>query len=120
MDRPCVLLLFHTATYTHLSLSLSVSLSLSLSLSFFLFFLSFSLLSLDLDEMQSYCVSQLLFVLAAAESKNAACVQDKWTALHWAASEGHQSVVELLLQAKADLNLGNEVFWLLVSSCLAF
>ena len=35
--------------------------------------------------------------------------QDGWTALHLAAQEGHEDVVELLLEAKADTDLTAKV-----------
>jgi len=35
--------------------------------------------------------------------------QDGWTALHLAAQEGHEDVVELLLESKANLKLKTEV-----------
>jgi len=35
--------------------------------------------------------------------------QDGWTALHLAAHEGHEDVVELLLEAKADPQLQTKV-----------
>ena len=35
--------------------------------------------------------------------------QDRWTALHLAAQEGHEDVVELLLEAKADPELKTKV-----------
>ena len=35
--------------------------------------------------------------------------QDRWTALHLAAQEGHEDVVDLLLEAKADPELKTKV-----------
>jgi len=35
--------------------------------------------------------------------------QDEWTALHLAALKGHEDVVELLLEAKADPEVKTEV-----------
>ena len=31
--------------------------------------------------------------------------QDGWTALHWASDEGHQAVVDILLEANPDLSI---------------
>jgi ankyrin repeat protein len=45
--------------------------------------------------------------------------QNGWTALHWASSEGHSPVVELLLKAGADRNAADAVCWIL-KSCRAF
>ena len=39
--------------------------------------------------------------------------QNGWTALHLAAQEGHEDVVELLLEAKADPELKTKV----ISTC---
>ena len=36
-------------------------------------------------------------------------VQDGWTALHAAAQEGHSRVVEMLLEANADVNIKTNV-----------
>ena len=33
----------------------------------------------------------------------------KWTALHWASSNGHTEIVQLLLQYKADPNICDKV-----------
>lgn len=36
-------------------------------------------------------------------------VQDKWTALHVAARNGHTAVVEILIKAGADVNVASTV-----------
>ena len=36
-------------------------------------------------------------------------VQDGWTALHAAAQEGHLRVIEMLLEANADVNIKDSV-----------
>ena len=53
------------------------------------------------------CVSWYLFVFNCSSSLDT--VQTGSTALHMAAQEGHYEIVRMLLEAKADVNVQNNV-----------
>ena len=56
-----------------------------------------------------YGCGLLVFVLLLMQCVYTYLSQDGWTALHLAAQEGREDVVELLLEAKADPELKTEV-----------